>query len=151
MATWRETFAAHYALLFGAGEEPALSAAVNAWLDSRQALGWALAADASEVTRHAGGAPGEFAHAASEAVALAARQLARHHDHTLLYQLGFTAAQVRKIRLWARGTEHDLRGAADIAYSHGRLLHIADIPGPAAVSDLPPMLGHGVTVPAQGS
>jgi hypothetical protein len=146
--TWRETFAAHYALLFPAGEDPPLAAAVNAWLDSRASLCWALSSSPAELSAHLGASLGEFTAAAAEAVALAARQLARHHDHTLQYQLGFTAAQVRKIRLWARGTDAEFRAAADLAYASGRTLHVADIPGPPAVADLPPMLGHGVTVPS---
>jgi len=145
--SWREAFAAHYERLFPPGDEPPLADAVNAWIDSRQALAWALSARERELVSAGVTDRQECSAAASEAVALAARQLARHHDHTLRYQLGFTAAQIRKIRLWARGTEEQLRAAADAARAAGRALHVAELTGPPAASDLPPMLGHGVTVP----
>lgn len=140
--TWREGFAArHQELLAGHGGPPPLASTVVVWMGCRQSRFYALSTPQAVQVEDGIADPDAFAVAAAHALARVSRELARHHDETLLLQLGLSPGQVRGVRAWARGTDEELAAAVERAAREGRPLsraHLAD--GREPVPDLEPMV-----------
>ncbi len=141
---FERAFAAWHHEHLGRHSEPPLADAVNAWQDARQALAWALKAPDGELELH-GVDRLELRQASALAIAMASRELARHHDDTLSFQLGLPDVHVRKIRRMGAGRLEDLEQAHEHAKANGRELRCSDLAHlEPACGELAPMLAPGV-------
>lgn len=142
-ATYREIFIAQD-LSMRPGNDPSasmsLADALGAWQGVRASLLYANTTEGADQTADALA----FEQAAAEELAYAARELAAHHDDTLICQLGFSAVQVTQIRGWAAGTVEGLDGAVVTAYAASRPITRASLTGAPMVASLPAMVARGV-------